>query len=154
MFCCDLSPQVIPSPEGERLSQWLKKIAIGHLVVALLYFIGATYLIMGLTDLIFAWFVFIAYRTFSYCYLTIYIWFLMFNIITNFITIGGFIQFSSNFNSMGWKYPYMLGVFIISLGFYFFAMYISYKAYKEFKALAIAVFADGEGNQECMICIK
>ncbi len=151
MFCCDLSPQVMPSPEGERWSNFLKYVAIGHLVIAVLYFIGGgASIAMGLMDLIFAWFVFISYRTYNYCFLTIYIWFLVFNIISTFVYVGTFIQYHDQLiKENGGYYAYFLTIFSIAFAFYCTALYVAYRAYKEFKALSMFPFIDGAAGQ-CM----
>jgi len=155
MFCCDLSPQVIPSPEGTRWALYLKYVAIGHLLLGVCYFIGGgSLLAMGLMDLIFAWFVFISYRTMNYCFLTMYIWFLLFNLLTTFVYIGTFVQFPDKIEKgdKGWMI-YFIILFCISFIFYCIAVYIAYRAYKEFKALAMYPYVEGADDVNNSGCI-
>ena len=153
-LCCDLAPQVVPSPEGERLSGYLRIVAFGHLIMAILYFCGSKdYISMGLMDLIFAWFVYIAYKTYNYCFLTTYIWFLVINLISTFVYLGMLIQYpGKNIGDAedGMRlYVYAIVVFSISMTFYSFALYVAYRSYKEFKALAMFPYVDGAAG-ECI----
>ena len=140
MFCCDLSPVVNPSREAEKLSRYLKWIALGHVAIAILFFVGSP-VGFGLTSLILALFLYFASRTFHYCHVTIYIWFLAFDIIVAFVLVGNAIQHNElqKGNDIA-KFLLYTSTFI----FYCLGIYIAYRSYKEFKALYL--FPGGDND--------
>ena len=143
MFCCDLEPIVVPSPEAKRLNTLLKFIACGHILFAILYFVGGTYFALGFAELVFAFVIYLTYSTYYYFYIAIYTWLLALCCIIPIINIGSFIQYSNKFfDELEWKYIYMLIVFSMILIFYGFALYITYRSYKEFKALFMVLFEE------------
>eukprot|EP00826_Nyctotherus_ovalis_P064412 TRINITY_DN9448_c0_g2_i1.p2 TRINITY_DN9448_c0_g2~~TRINITY_DN9448_c0_g2_i1.p2 ORF type:complete len:174 (-),score=37.26 TRINITY_DN9448_c0_g2_i1:183-704(-) len=149
MPCCNLSPVVIPSPEAERLSKHLKVLVCGHLILATLHFIGFIYFAIGITDLIFALVIYLACSMVYYIYVTIYIWFLVFNIFLCITNFGTFLQYHSQLHSKYKRiYVYTTVVFGIQLMFYCVAAFVSYRAYREFKALFLAAIVDNFDVQQ------
>ena len=146
MFCCDFSPQVIPSAEAEHLSTYLKYICFAHILFGVLYiFTGGQYIGIGIMDLIFAWFVYLCYCTYSYTYIAFYIWILTLNMISLVSYFGTLVQyFTKYYNDLGGMYFYIFMLFGSEISFYCIAIYVSYRSYKEFKALAIMPL---EGNR-------
>ena len=143
MFCCDLNPRVIPSPEAQRWSSAFKFMAIAHVVFAILFFIGQTQgtTLTGLQQLIMAWILFVSYRTYDYCTTVLYILFMMLSFLTNIEILGSRIQFAKKFfsrdNDHLGRDVYLTIVVALTFMFYCFAFFASYRAYKEFKALAM-----------------
>ena len=128
MFCCDFTPRVIPSEEATKWSRVLKYIALGHIVSCIFFFVCG---IFGLTDLILAWIAFMGATTFESCTISFYIWFLVISLITTFAWLGTTIQFSVL------RDPLYITLLSTVFVFYCFSLYVSYRAYKEFHALAI-----------------
>ena len=152
MICCDLTPLLVPSPEAEQLSNKLKYIALGHLMTVVLYLISMHYFEFGLMDLILAWLIFISFKTFNHCYLIAYVWFLLIAIINAIAQLGKLIQFEKVCDDLEWACNYMRIVLSIVLAFYFFSAYITYKSYREFKALALALAGNQpvQQNDDCI----
>ncbi len=156
MLCCDLSPRVVPSPEGERWCGLMKFVAAGHLLLAVLYFFGgATVIVAGIMQLIAAWILFIAFRTLDYCGTTIYICLVLIDILRCFVSVGLALQFQSEYFDRSKDKPtsyltrvYILVVTCLTFVFYLIGVFVAYRAYKEFKALAMGGFGttfDNEG---------
>ncbi len=147
MCCCDLNPRVVPSPEAERWSKYMKIVAVLHLVLGLMYFFcGDSGIMTGITELISAWILFMAFRTLDYCTTSIYIWFIIIGLMGKLVIVGGIIQFADKFftKDKGLKIYYVV-VSSIAFILYCFALYVAYRAYKEFKALALGLQFGG-GN--------
>ncbi len=139
MFCCDLSPRVAPSPEGEKCSSYLRLATFGHVIMAVLYFFGSSTGSFAINDLLMAWIAYMAYKTYDYTNVTIYVWLLIMSMMYLITAAGTYVQFFSEIFSGGDSDGKMMNfvIYLVELLFYCAALYVAHRAYKEFKALAL-----------------
>lgn len=119
----------------QRLENQLKLalafIVIG-IILAVLNFIAFIYS-FGLNVLLCVLFLFLAYRTKFYVYMTIYILFSLYNSIQLFIIIGTYIQASLQYSDFSINY-FNFSVALFTFTYYIFGVMFLFGVYKEMKA--------------------
>ena len=96
----------------------------------------------GLNDLISCAILYCGIKQVNYCNVLMYMVFQLLNVVQLFATIGYYVQFNAFqsgslvSSSSGTSQGFMIGFAVLLFAFYIVAVYVSFNAYKEFKALA------------------
>ena len=139
MQCCDPSPIVAPSAKAEKYSRVLRIIFYCELVLVILLF-TALLMTSALFELINLFLLYLAYKSYNFCTLIIFMFLVMFNLISAFVLLGNLIQ---NYDYIGddiLSDPYNIYAYTIvgiSFIFYLVAIIYAFFAYREFKALLL-----------------
>ena len=143
-FCCGMNTPVIinPTSRSKCLSKALFVLLWCEVVVAVLYFTSVVFIFSGVIELLLVLLLYLAYSSYIFGHLVIYLFMQMFNLLRTFCYIGGLVQHSLMFKKIKIQYVgesiefaiYSEIVSLLAFVFYIIAIIFVFLAYREFKA--------------------